>query len=515
MADRDHHLARQHLLVGERLLDRVHGRDRHLPAQALEPLGRGVAQEFRAQDRAERVAVGQTVGEGTEARVLAQPGEPHALDQPLPELLLHAHDDDPAVARLEALAGDEALVRALREALRAPLAVERPDGHVVQHRDRRVEERDVEVAADTGRVRPVEPDHERQRGEDAAREVDDRHAALGGRCVGLARDAHEARVGLEEVVVARVGGARTGAAEAGERTADDLRVHGRERGVVEAELPRQIAAHVVVDGVHARDQAMEQVAALGRAEIQRDAARAAVERLVVEAVAPGRVVEGRHGARLVAARGRVLHLDDLGAQVGEKHEAVRPRPELREGEDADAVERERAVDTHGAMLLHSPRPFNRRRPHERERGILMSTPGAFRDVIKRGREERALPVGEFLAGLDRFIAEHNPYSQSKVIPAIGSGQASFEVVKRYAKTLYEGLYRHYGVRVKDLEVHAYAEQEHGDKALELMQRVCTSAHTQRRVRQAVEHTILTNEWRTWALNRWLDEPGALDGPTRR
>ena len=66
----------------------------------------------------------------------------------------------------------------------------------------------------------------------------------------------------------------------------------------------------------------------------------------------------------------------------------------------------------------------------------MSTTGAFRDVIKRGREEHALPAGEFLAGLDRFIAEHNPYSQSKVIPAIGSGQASLAIVKRYAKELY-------------------------------------------------------------------------------
>jgi len=260
----------------------------------------------------------------------------------------------------------------------------------------------------------------------------------------------------------------------------------------------------------------------------------------------------------------------------------------------------------------------------------MSSSGAFRDVIKRGREpERALPVDEFLAGLDAFIADHNPYRVNEVIPAIGSGRASLAIVKRYAmelyylglwmtpefpllianapdtdaftlddsehyahwtqnfadecgylrdpnhvlmkveytralgipdeelrayvpmpetigsvytmlyyvrrsyeeglaafgyarervagmsgyaKTLYEGLYTHYGVRVKDLEVHAYAEQEHGDKALELMQRVCTTAHVQRRVRQAVEHTILTNEWRTWALNRWLEEPGALGGP---
>lgn len=263
----------------------------------------------------------------------------------------------------------------------------------------------------------------------------------------------------------------------------------------------------------------------------------------------------------------------------------------------------------------------------------MSQPGAFKDVIKRDRApERALPVDEFLAGLDAFIEEHSPYRQNRVVPAIGEGRASLEIVRRYAKelyylglwmtpefpllianapdtdaftmedsehylhwaqnfadesgylrdpnhvlmkveytrafgisdeelrayvpmpetigsvytllyycrrsyeeglgalgyareraagrsgyakTLYEGLWKHYGVKVKNLEVHAYAEQEHGDKALELMQRVCTTATVQRRVRQAVEHTILTNEWRTQALNRWLEEPGALSGPAAR
>ena len=28
---------------------------------------------------------------------------------------------------------------------------------------------------------------------------------------------------------------------------------------------------------------------------------------------------------------------------------------------------------------------------------------------------------------------------------------------------------------------------------------------ERRVRRAVQHTILTNEWRTFAINRWLDD----------
>jgi pyrroloquinoline quinone (PQQ) biosynthesis protein C len=252
----------------------------------------------------------------------------------------------------------------------------------------------------------------------------------------------------------------------------------------------------------------------------------------------------------------------------------------------------------------------------------MGASGTFKDVIKRDREpERSLPVDGFLAELDDFIEAHSPYTQNKVVPAIGAGTASLDVVKRYAKelyylglwmtpefpllianapdadaftlddsehyahwaqnfadetgylrdpnhvlmkveytralgipdqevrayvpmpetigsvytllyycrrsyeealgalgyareraagrsgyakTLYVGLWKHYGIKVKDLEVHAYAEAEHGDKALELMQRVCTTASVQQRVRRAVQHTILTNEWRTWALNRWLD-----------
>lgn len=252
----------------------------------------------------------------------------------------------------------------------------------------------------------------------------------------------------------------------------------------------------------------------------------------------------------------------------------------------------------------------------------MGATGTFKDVIKRDRApERPLPVDEFLAELDAFIEAHSPYTQNRVVPAIGNGSASLDVVKRYAKelyylglwmtpefpllianapdsdaftmddsehyahwaqnfadetgylrdpnhvlmkveytralaipddevrayvpmpetigsvytllyycrrsyeealgalgyareraagqsgyakTLYLGLWKHYGIKVKDLEVHAYAEAEHGDKALELMQRVCITAYVQQRVRRAVQHTILTNEWRTWALNRWLD-----------
>ena len=252
----------------------------------------------------------------------------------------------------------------------------------------------------------------------------------------------------------------------------------------------------------------------------------------------------------------------------------------------------------------------------------MSAPGTFKNVIKSDRTpEKALPVDEFLAELDQYIADHNPYDKNKVISAIGDGKASLEVVKRYAKelyylgrwmtpefallianapdadcfvledsehyhhwvqnfadetgflgdpnhvlmkvqhcrqlgisdeelqsyvpmpetigatytllyycrrsyeeglaafgyarervagmsgyagTVYSGLAKHYGIKAKNFEVHAYAEEQHGDKALELMRKACVSADVQRRCRRAVEHTILTNELRALAMNKWLE-----------
>src|SRR5438128_894381 len=78
-----------------------------------------------------------------------------------------------------------------------------------------------------------------------------------------------------------------GAAEARQRAADDARVRRAQRRVVETKLRGQVTAQVRVDGVGARDEPVEQRAALGRTQVERQAARAAVERLVVEAVGRG------------------------------------------------------------------------------------------------------------------------------------------------------------------------------------------------------------------------------------
>ena len=101
-------------------------------------------------------------------------------------------------------------------------------------------------------LRVQEPDHEADHRGVAAGEVDDRHAALARRPVGLAGDRHPAGVALDQIVEGGLGGARPGGAEAGERAADHARVDRAQRLVGQAELGRQIAAQVVVDGVARR-----------------------------------------------------------------------------------------------------------------------------------------------------------------------------------------------------------------------------------------------------------------------
>jgi len=74
----------------------------------------------------------------------------------------------------------------------------------------------------------------------------------------------------------------------------------------------------------------------------------------------------------------------------------------------------------------------------------------------------------------------------------------------YAKVMYEGLKEHYGMTVKNFEVHAYAEPDHGDKAEELFRKVATTGSVQRRCREAIRNTMIVRDARTKALNALLD-----------
>ena len=74
----------------------------------------------------------------------------------------------------------------------------------------------------------------------------------------------------------------------------------------------------------------------------------------------------------------------------------------------------------------------------------------------------------------------------------------------YAKTMYDGLKTHYGITVRNFEVHAYAEPDHGDKASDLFRLVAITHAVQERCREAIRNFLLTAECRVRAMNRWLE-----------
>lgn len=73
----------------------------------------------------------------------------------------------------------------------------------------------------------------------------------------------------------------------------------------------------------------------------------------------------------------------------------------------------------------------------------------------------------------------------------------------YAKTLYEGLRDHYGVTVKNFEVHAYAEPDHGRKAADLFRLVATTKAAQDKCYDAVYNYLVVAETRVRAMNAWV------------
>lgn len=100
-------------------------------------------------------------------------------------------------------------------------------------------------------------------------------------------------------------------------------------------------------------------------------------------------------------------------------------------------------------------------------------------------------------------------SYEEGLAAFGWAGERFAASTGYAKKMYEGMRDHYGIDVENFKVHAYAEEDHGAAADYLLRQVAISAGQQRRIRRAVEHVLVCRNARTVALNRWLDEPGAL------
>jgi pyrroloquinoline quinone (PQQ) biosynthesis protein C len=100
-------------------------------------------------------------------------------------------------------------------------------------------------------------------------------------------------------------------------------------------------------------------------------------------------------------------------------------------------------------------------------------------------------------------------SYEEGLAAFGWAGERFAASTNYAKMMYEGMRDHYGIDVENFKVHAYAEEDHGRMADYLLRQMVQTAGQQRRVRRAVEHVLVMRNARTVALNRWLEEPGAL------
>ena len=123
--------------------------------------------------------------------------------------------------------------------------------------------------------------------------------------------------------------------------ADDPRIGHREIGIGQAKLCRKIAAQIVEQRIRARRQPVQHFARGGFLQVERDAflvAVKAVEELAVVALVTVAEKERPDPTRHIAAIGRVLDLDNLGAEIGQLHRAVRPGPVLLDRDNPKAGE---------------------------------------------------------------------------------------------------------------------------------------------------------------------------------
>jgi hypothetical protein len=124
-------------------------------------------------------------------------------------------------------------------------------------------------------------------------------------------------------------------AEAEGADIDDVRIHLLQRLVIQPEALHRLRPHVVDQRVGRLRQLQERFLAGRALQVQHDAALVAVQ--VEEQRTGARATAGSDGTQHVAARR--LHLDDVGAQVGQHLRGRRPHDDFGDVDDAQAGER--------------------------------------------------------------------------------------------------------------------------------------------------------------------------------
>ena len=253
-----------------------------------------------------------------------------------PHARIHRHDEY-IVVRAAGCAGIERdeRVAAVAHARRGSLAIAgvRDGGaHVVRHSFLHGEFDELALAGAL-LLRPGGGDGEG--GLHAGAGVAHGGAGTHGRTVGVAGDGEGAGRGLRHHVhalVVRVGAAGAKALDA---QIDDLRVALAHHVVADVELLDDTGAVVLDEDIVLRRHRQQQLPALGRAEVERDAA---LVRVPDDEVLPVDVVAGGAAPPWVADAG-LLHLHHVGAEPGEALRAGCARLVLRHVENPHSVKR--------------------------------------------------------------------------------------------------------------------------------------------------------------------------------
>ena len=133
------------------------------------------------------------------------------------------------------------------------------------------------------------------------------------------------------LIKTRALGQRAGLAEARDAGVDQARVIGAERLIVDAQAVLHIGAKVLDHHVGGGDQSLEHRDALGQLQVQRHRALVAVGVLVIRA---GLAAQGVVAAQVLGH----LHLDHIGAPIGELATAGGAGAHLRQIDDAKALQ---------------------------------------------------------------------------------------------------------------------------------------------------------------------------------
>ena len=255
-----------------------------------------------------------------------------------PQLLRVAAEEDMAVlAREQAVRAHERMVVAQRA---GDLLVDRVADHrVLGQGQHRVLLGDVDELPGPGALGLAQRGDRAEGGVQRGGEVADDRPDARRRPIGVAVHRPQPAGRLPAVVVGGLARARAVLAEPGDRRVDERGVLLAQRLVAHAELVHRARAEVLDHDVRAPHQLAQELLALGRLEVERDAELVAVELGEEAAEAPVALADERREVPRVVGLVRVLDLDHGRAEVAEHHRAVRAGDDARDVQDGHPAQR--------------------------------------------------------------------------------------------------------------------------------------------------------------------------------